>query len=137
MTGPKRVIDEYFAEETDVERSIAEILWDEGYVSFYAMKDGAIDFVGPYVIAIDDGGYWILKTIVDYNISTLKLQYYSDRLSEIRQKIYDRPSAFDGGREYDCGYAIYHVETEEWYYCPYSQQSVEDVTEHKKLLEVV
>lgn len=121
----------------EVQMSLTQRLWSEGYASFYATKDGAGGDRWPYIIALDKDEKWVLKVVIDYEISELNLVTNSEKLSQIRERIYSTPSSYSDGMNNDCGFAIYSVEDEEWLFAPYSKRRVSDRDELDELGDVL
>jgi len=116
---------------------LSSTLWDLGYAVFHSAEVGGLEYSGPYLVAIDEDDCWVLKILLDYSIPDSSLQVYGDGLPEIRQRVYSNSSTYGSSRTSDCGYAIFYVPDEEWYYVTYSVDEIDDLTAFDKLLEVV
>lgn len=121
----------------DAQMSLTQKLWEKGYASFYATKDGTGGDRWPYIIALGQDEKWVFKVVIDYEISELNLVANSKKLEEVRKRIYNSPSSYSDGVDDDCGFVIYHIDSEEWLYAPYSTKTVSDRESLEKLGEVL
>lgn len=128
---------EYRRREAYISDNLTTLLWDQGYTPFYSSDGPLTDKDSPHVIALDRGGVWVFHPMVDYGISEMYLTEESETLDETRENVHKHSSVFANERVYDCGFAIFSLDEQQWYYVPYSIEVIDDVTEHKRLVEVV
>jgi hypothetical protein len=116
---------------------LAKIISDNGWSMFDAryLNDGGD--TGKYLIAIKEEKFFILKKEYVDSLGGFDVEEQSSILSNIRLNCYREESAFNEGRDYDCGFAVYHMKYEDWFFVPYSVDVIEDVEGYEKLEEVL
>ena len=118
-------------------KMLSDYVQEYNWVAFSGQSINTSVTTGRYLVCVKDKDVLILMLQMIDSLGDFDVTHKSSELAELRSSCFEHASLHREGRDSECGFAVFDLSCDEWFYAPYSVNELNSDNHYKRLEEVL